>query len=196
MVGAKGWGMRIRAVRIAAAVAAAGIVTAGCGGSGSPSGAGPDAGTPKASAATVTSAPASPAGAETRPAAPGGYDPARNASADIAAAKAASAKDGKPVLLDFGANWCPDCVVLGRTFTRPATAALLADYHVVRVDVGQFDHNVSLASRYVDLRTSGIPALAVVDARGRLQIATNQGQFANARSMPEASVDAFLKRWA
>lgn len=49
-----------------------------------------------------------------------GYDPARDAKADIAAALAEAGRDGRPVLLDFGADWCPDCVVLGRTF-RTAT---------------------------------------------------------------------------
>lgn len=127
---------------------------------------------------------------------PGGYDPGRNAAADVAAARTASAKDGRPVLLDFGANWCPDCVVLGRTFAGPGTTQLLAEYHVVRVDVGEFDHNLDLAARYVNLRTSGIPALAVVDSRGRIEVATNQGEFANARSMPAAQVNAFLKKWA
>ena len=100
------------------------------------------------------------------------------------------------MLIDFGANWCPDCRVLGTTFTEPATAALLAKYHVVRVDVGQFDHNLPVAARYVDLNSSGIPALAVVDAHGRTEVATNQGEFANARTMTESQVDAFLKKWA
>jgi protein disulfide-isomerase len=181
------------------------VVLAGCG-SGPGSGSGSD-GLPRAEGgATNTSAPAATsatpgtasATAASKPAAasvPEGYDPARDAAADIAAAKAAAAKDGRPVLIDFGADWCPDCVVLGKTFTRPATAALLAKFHVVKVDVGEFDHNLRLTARYVDLQTSGIPALAVVDAKGRTEVATNQGEFSNARSMTEAQVDAFLKRW-
>ncbi|MBM9507837.1 thioredoxin family protein [Actinacidiphila acididurans] len=127
---------------------------------------------------------------------PDGYDPTRDAAADIAAAQRAAAKDGRPVLIDFGADWCPDCVVLGRTFTQPGTAELLSKYHVVKVDVGQFDHNLAVVRRYVNLNTSGIPALAVVDSRGRTEVATNRGEFANARSMPAAQVNAFLSRWA
>lgn len=125
-----------------------------------------------------------------------GYDPSRNAAADLAAAKKAAAKDGRPVLVDFGADWCPDCVVLGHTFTEPATAALLAKYHVVKVDVGEFDHNLDVAGRYVDLDTSGIPALVVLAPSGATRTATNDGQFSNARSMPASEVDAFLKKWA
>ncbi|MFI1092180.1 thioredoxin family protein [Streptomyces sp. NPDC020917] len=204
----------LRRAALGAAGAAAVVLIAACGSSGSGSGSGTDAAAdPKLPVpATTTAAPiATPATAATlatpgattasatappNAAAPEGYDPARDAAADIAAARRSAAADGRPVLLDFGADWCPDCVVLGKTFTEPDTAGLLAKYHVVRVDVGDFDHNLDVAAQYVELRSSGIPALAVVDAHGKLEVATNQGQFANARDMPAAEVNAFLKKWA
>ncbi|WP_435176418.1 thioredoxin family protein [Actinacidiphila sp. bgisy145] len=183
----------------AGGAAAVTLLLAGCGAS---DGASSDASAPTTKPAATSSTPTAttpttaPAATTPATASPEGYDPTRDAAADVTAAERASAKDGRPVLIDFGADWCPDCVVLGRTFTEPATAALLAKYHVVRVDVGQFDHNLSLAARYVDLDSSGIPALAVVDRHGTTETATNQGQFSNARSMPESQVDAFLKTWA
>jgi thioredoxin 1 len=196
-------GLRGGALAVAGVTAAA--LLAGCGGA-SDSGAGraadagrtaPAARSASPAGSTTPAAPGAPtgSGAHMR-AAPEGYDPSRNAAADIAAAEKAAAKDGRPVLIDFGADWCPDCVVLGRTFTEPDTAALLDRYHVVRVDVGEFDHNLDVASRYVDLQASGIPALAVVDAHGRTEVATNQGEFSNARDMPVSAVNAFLKKWA
>lgn len=188
-------------LRVAVVAGAGALVLAACGSSGNTA---EPAGSPASATVTSPATPSTPAatsapavtGAPAAASRPEGYDPARDAAADIAAASAASAKDGRPVLIDFGADWCPDCVVLGHTFTRPATAALLAKYHVVKVDVGQFDHNLELTARYVNLNSSGIPALAVVDPKGRTEVATNQGQFSNARTMSEAQVDAFLKRWA
>jgi len=191
----------LRGGAVAAAGLAAAALLAGCGqasGSGSDrasdrGGSAPaTGGTPSASPSATTATTATTA----RTRAPEGYDPSRNAAANIAAAKAAAAKDGRPVLIDFGADWCPDCVVLAKTFTEPDTAALVGRYHVVRVDVGQFDHNLDVAAHYVDLRTSGIPALAVVDPHGRIEVATNQGEFSNAGDMPASSVNAFLKKWA
>jgi len=41
------------------------------------------------------------------------FYPASDAPRDIDAAVAAARQDGKYVLLDFGADWCPDCRVLG-----------------------------------------------------------------------------------
>ncbi|MER5759251.1 thioredoxin family protein [Streptomyces sp. NPDC002082] len=127
---------------------------------------------------------------------PRDYDPEADAGADIAAALAAAKQDGRPVLIDFGADWCVDCRVLGVRFRQAGPAALLAKYHVVKVDVGEFDRNLNVAERYVDLGTSGIPALAVLDpASGDIKVATNQGEFSSARSMSAAQVEEFLKRW-
>ncbi|MFC5204505.1 thioredoxin family protein [Streptomyces sp. NPDC048448] len=124
------------------------------------------------------------------------YDPKANAAADIETALRVARQDGRPVLVDFGADWCLDCRVLNARFKESGPSALLAKYHVVKVDVGDFDHNLNVAERYVDLRTSGIPALTVLDsASGRVQVATNRGEFANARTMSAAQVEEFLKRW-
>ncbi|TFV34474.1 thioredoxin family protein [Streptomyces sp. T1317-0309] len=102
-----------------------------------------------------------------------------------------------PVLVDFGADWCPDCRVLDARFEEPGPATMLAKYHVVTVDVGEFDRNLDIAERYVNLQTSGIPALVVLDpASGRIKVATNRGEFANARTMSPGQVEEFLKRWA
>jgi protein disulfide-isomerase len=57
--------------------------------------------------------------------------------------------------------------------------------------------NLDAAAEYVDLGTSGIPALVVLDpSSGRIKVATNQGEFANARTMSADQVETFLKRWA
>src|SRR5262249_24204714 len=48
------------------------------------------------------------------------YDATRNAAADVQEALAAANADGKRVLLDFGANWCPDCIALDRFFREPS----------------------------------------------------------------------------
>ncbi|MCH0557413.1 MULTISPECIES: thioredoxin family protein [Streptomyces] len=128
---------------------------------------------------------------------PDSYDAARNAKADIQAALTEAAKDHREVLIDFGANWCPDCRVLDVMFHSPQVEPLLKkDYIVVAVDVGQFNHNLDLASHYVNLRTSGIPALVVLKSNGVLRTTTNDGSFANARSMNPGQVRAFLTHWA
>ncbi|MER7673275.1 thioredoxin family protein [Kitasatospora sp. NPDC096128] len=128
---------------------------------------------------------------------PDGYDATRDAAADVKTALAASAGDQRPLLLDFGANWCPDCKVLDKLFRSPQVNPLLRDdYRVVAIDVGRFDHNLDLAAQYVDLQSSGIPALVVLSPDGTVRTASNDGAFADARTMSATTVAAFLKRWA
>jgi thiol:disulfide interchange protein len=128
---------------------------------------------------------------------PDGYDSTRDANADVRAALAEAAKDHREVLVDFGANWCPDCRALDVMFRSARVEPLLRkDYVVVAVDVGQFNHNLDLAARYVNLQTSGIPALVVLKSNGVRRTATNDGSFSNARSMDPNQVSAFLTRWA
>ncbi|MET9618962.1 thioredoxin family protein [Kitasatospora indigofera] len=180
------------------------LLSAGCA---STSGVDASSGTAPASSAAsgpAASAPAAPAavapsdsGAPTGPALPAGYDPNRDAAADIKAALALSAGDHRRVLLDFGADWCPDCKVLERLFRSPEAEPVLRDkYRVVSVDIGKFDHNLALARQYVDLQTSGIPALVVLDPDGTVLTATDDGAFANARTMKPPAVAQFLNRWA
>jgi RNA polymerase sigma factor (sigma-70 family) len=128
---------------------------------------------------------------------PDGYQADRDASAGIASALATAGQTHREVLVVFGANWCPDCRALDTMFHSPQVEPLLtSDYDVVAVDVGKWNLNLGVAARYVDLHTSGIPALVVLDPSGRVITTTNDGSFANARTMTPSEVAAFLSKWA
>ncbi|MFD2763671.1 thioredoxin family protein [Micromonospora eburnea] len=161
-------------------------------------------GIPATEAAPATTAPATTAAAKpvaspTSPKVtlPDRYDPKRNPATDLKAALALAKADGKAVLIDFGADWCPDCHVLHELFEAPETKPLIEEnYHLLAVDVGEFDHNLQFTAKYIDLSRSGIPALVVVTPAGKIRVATNDGSFANARSMDSKQVNAFLTKWA
>ncbi len=126
---------------------------------------------------------------------PGGaiYDPVADPAADIAAAMTAAAADGKSVLLDFGADWCPDCIVLARMFEMPAFAEYLAGVHVVRIDVGFWDHNLDVSAAYGDPISVGIPAVVLVSPTGEVLGSTADGRLASAASMTPEAVLAVLR---
>jgi thiol:disulfide interchange protein len=133
-----------------------------------------------------------------RPEVLGEYDPGRSPQADITTALTRAAGDKRNVLIDFGASWCVDCQVLTKLGRTDQVAPVLRDrYHVVSVDVGRFDRNLDVAEAYhLDLRNSGIPALVVLSPAGDVRVATNDGSFADARSMDAGQVARFLTRWS
>lgn len=129
-------------------------------------------------------------------AAPEIYPAPGQARSDIAAALRTAASSHKRVILDFGGNWCPDCVVLDRYFHDAQNAPIVnANYVVVHVNVGHFDANVDLAERYGIPLHKGVPALAVLSSRGKLLFSQSTGQFENMRSLDSSAVTQFLMKW-
>jgi thiol:disulfide interchange protein len=124
------------------------------------------------------------------------YDPNADARADIAGALKAAKADGKRVLLDFGADWCPDCHVLAAYMDGSAGRALIEPaFHVVRIDVGLFDHNLDIVQEYFDMQ--GIPEVVVLDATGKVVgSSADTVSLANARGMTEKQVLDELRAWA
>jgi thioredoxin family protein len=122
-------------------------------------------------------------------------DPAQ-AKHDLDAAIAAAAKDHKNVLVDFGGNWCYDCHVLDEAFHSRELAPLIrANYHVVRVNIAEYDQNLDIAERLQVNLKKGVPELAVLDSKGALLTSTKQGEFESAVKVGPADVTQFLDRW-
>jgi thiol:disulfide interchange protein len=102
----------------------------------------------------------------------------------------------KHVLLDFGGNWCADCQLLNIYFHDPGNAALLAaNYVLVDVNIGEYDKNLDIAQKYQIPLKLGVPALAVLDGRGRLLYSQRNGEFEKMRKLDSSDVTAFLEKW-
>lgn len=97
------------------------------------------------------------------------YDEKADAKADLAAALAAAKRENRRVLIQWGANWCPWCVVLHDRFKSDKKVAnkILYEYDLVFVDVGKRDKNLDLAAKYGADLSNDIPYLTVLDADGR-----------------------------
>jgi thioredoxin 1 len=122
-------------------------------------------------------------------------DPAE-APSEIAAALGAAAKDHKRVIVIFGGNWCYDCHVLDATFHAKAIAPLVqASYHVVHVNIGDYDKNLDLAQKYNVPLNKGVPSLAVLDPDGTLVFSQKSGEFENTGRIGPEDVTQFLEKW-
>ncbi|HNB51958.1 MAG TPA: thioredoxin family protein [Anaerolineales bacterium] len=124
------------------------------------------------------------------------YDEHAIPQQDIEAALAKAQQDGKLVLLDFGANWCPDCLVLTFLFEDPSVQPYLqANFHVVRIDVGVWDRNLDISQQYGSPIDNGIPAVVILTADGEIIATTKDGGLANARTASPLDILEFLKAW-
>ena len=128
-------------------------------------------------------------------AAPLPYDEKADAKADLQRALSAAKSSSMPVLVIFGANWCPDCRALDQALSTGKNAELVArEFKVVKVDVGNFDRNLDLAARYGNPIKKGIPAAVVLSPEDQVLYATRLGELADARNMSETGIYDFFKR--
>jgi len=124
------------------------------------------------------------------------YSETANPKADIAAALKQAKTEKKRVILDFGGDWCGDCQVLDIYMHQSPNEELLRKYFVVvHVDIGRMDHNVDVAQKYKVPIQKGVPALAVLDANGKLLYSQENKEFENMRNMRSSDVTQFLNRW-
>ena len=124
------------------------------------------------------------------------YDEKADAHQQVAAALDEASKGHKNIILIFGANWCPDCHALDDNMHKAELAALIEkNFVVVKIDVGRMDKNVDVARKYAVPVRRGIPALAVLDSKGKVLYAMDQGQFADARHMSYETIVSFFRQW-
>jgi hypothetical protein len=125
------------------------------------------------------------------------YSKDADAKVEIEEAKAKARKDHQRVILVFGANWCYDCHVLDQAFHQADVAPVLQKrFQVVHVDIGDDGKkNNTLADEYQVPLKKGIPALAVLDADGKVLYSQKNGEWESARSLDPDDVMKFLDQW-
>lgn len=126
------------------------------------------------------------------------YDESANADAAVNAAFAAAAKSHKRVLIDLGANWCPDCRILAGVMALPEVHAFIeAHFVTVSVDMGRFDKNLQIPARFgITGRLEGVPSVLIVTPDGKLVDKGHIAALADARTMTPQAISDWLAQWA
>ena len=122
------------------------------------------------------------------------YDEQADAKAQIAVALHDAAAAKEPVLLIFGANWCPDCRALDHALKTGRNAELMGKFKVVKIDVGHFDHNVDVSTAYGNATKKGIPSAVIVSPDNKILFMTKAGELADARSMSADGIYDFFTK--
>ena len=124
------------------------------------------------------------------------YDESADAKAQIAAALHDAAAAKEPVLLIFGANWCKDCRALDHALKTGRNAELMGKFKVVKVDVGNFDHNLDVTQAYGNPTRKGIPSAVILSPDNKVLFMTRAGELADARSMSDDGIYEFFTKAA
>jgi thioredoxin-related protein len=125
------------------------------------------------------------------------YNEAADGSKQVADALGLAGKDGKRVLLQFGANWCPWCHKLHSLLEtdKEIAARLKSDYVVILIDVNK-GRNSEVDSKYGHPTRLGLPVLVVLDADGKQLTTKNSGELEEGDHHSPAKVLAFLDKWS
>ena len=130
-------------------------------------------------------------------AAPMPYDETADAAAGVAAALAEAEANGKLLLIEFGANWCPDCRAFAAAIQAPeARAGIEEKFVAVKVDVGDWDKHPEVVAAWGNPIEGGIPAIVVANTQGEVLFSTKAGQLARARGMGPEDFAAFFEHLA
>lgn len=125
------------------------------------------------------------------------FDETADARADVDAAMAAAAGDGRRVALILGGNWCHDSRALAARLAEGPLAALMAEkFRTVFVDVGRRERNLWLPRRYGLGALAGTPTVLVVSAEGALLNAEKVFDLTTADSLPVQTITDYFKAYA
>jgi thiol:disulfide interchange protein len=124
------------------------------------------------------------------------YSPDADANKEIQEAIKRASDEHKRLLLVFGANWCYDCHVLDQALHDGEAGKIVSEkYLLIHVNIGEGEKNSDLVKQYRIPLDKGVPAVAVLDADGKLLYSSGEGEFEAARRMLKKDLVKFLTRW-
>lgn len=138
-------------------------------------------------------APEEHAGSQQAPAPEGTWALRSDAELDAAieAAVARAAENNTKVLLEFGAEWCPDCREVARLgHLEPAAGELAQRYEHLHINVGRFDRHRNWLERFGIDR---IATLVILDAQGTLVTQTTLEPLTGNTPLSAESYAAWLR---
>ncbi len=117
-----------------------------------------------------------------------------DAWADVSSARENALRDGRFLMVTFGANWCFDCRTLHRHLnSREVLGYTRGLFNFVNVNVGKFNQNADVAADLGVTLSKGIPVAIFFNPDGQVIGTTNEGQLEPARRYSSKQILKFVK---
>jgi thioredoxin-related protein len=126
------------------------------------------------------------------------YNPDADAKAEVAAAVAKAAADGKHVFLQIGGNWCPWCVKFHTMITENAKLDSLvkANYEVVKVNFSKENFNHELLATLGYPQRFGFPVFVILDGKGNVLHTQDSWYLEQEKTYSPEKVEHLFKMWS
>ena len=120
--------------------------------------------------------------------------PARD---DVERAFERAAKSGRRVIVNQGANWCPDCLALAGMFSLPEFKTFVADnYEHVYVDVNRLNRNMDVVKSLGISELEGIPTVLIFSPKRELLNRTTSEEWTDASTRNAQQAMNYFASWA
>jgi len=104
---------------------------------------------------------------------------------------------GRRVIVDLGANWCPDCRALAGMFQLPEFKRLLGErYEHVYVDVNRFERNAHVVKALGIDDLNGIPTVLIFSPERRLLNRATSEEWHDAATRNPQQAFNYFWRWS
>jgi thioredoxin-related protein len=125
------------------------------------------------------------------------YNPAADATADLAKVQQQAAKEGKHVLLQIGGNWCIWCKRFYKFTHDDAELKALAEknYIIYHLNYSKENKNLPVLAKLGYPQRFGFPVLVILDAKGNRLHTQNSGLLESADSYDKKKVADMLQQW-
>jgi thioredoxin-related protein len=126
------------------------------------------------------------------------YNPEADAKAEVAAAVAKAAAEGKHVFLQVGGNWCPWCVRFHNMVADDAKLDSLvkANYVVVKVNYSKENDNHQFLSTLGYPQRFGFPVFVILDEKGKVLHTQDSGYLEQDKGYNREKVERLFTMWS
>jgi thioredoxin-related protein len=126
------------------------------------------------------------------------YNPAADAKADIQAAVAQAAQDGKHVLLQIGGNWCGWCIAFTNQVNNSDTLrkAVTDQYVLYHLNYSQENMNEEVLASLGYPQRFGFPVFVILDGKGNRLHTQNSEYLESGKGYNSKRVLEFFNSWS